>query len=68
MTCTFDNFDAELLASQRSIPYKYVIFTSKVVDSDEWFEYLHAHKRHGDLDRCLQLQPEKLLGLYGGGK
>ena len=59
MTCTFDKFNIELLNHFRSIPYKYVIMNSpKVVDKDDCFEYLHAHKHLGDVNRCLQLSPE----------
>ena len=65
MTCTFDKFNANLLNSLASIPYKYVVHSTKVVDKDDCFEYLHAHHRHGDVNRCLLLHKNKL---HQGGK
>ena len=66
MTCTFATFNADLLKDYSTIPYKYVIYSPKVVDKDDCFEFLHAHKRHGHVDRCLKILPEKALRLYGG--
>ena len=67
MTCTFENFNADLLKSQNSISYKYVVHSAKIIERDDCFEYLHAHQRHGDVDRCLLIPPETLLRLYNGG-
>ena len=66
MTFTFENFDADLLKSFNSISYKYVIFSPKVVEKDDCFEYLHDYHRDGDVDRCLQFPREKLEHYVGG--
>ena len=67
VTFTFDKFNLDLLKHYRSIPYKYVIYSPKVVEEKDCYEYLHAHhRRHGDVNRCLQIPPEKCVQLYGG--
>ena len=69
MTCTFENFNAELLKSFSPVSYKYVVHSTKEVERDDCFEYLHTqHRRHGNVDRCLMIPPEKLLKLYNGGE
>ena len=67
VTFAFDKFNVDLLKHFNSIPYKYVIYSSKVTEEKDCFEYLHAHhQRHGNVDRCLQIPPDKCVQLYGG--
>ena len=55
MSCTFHNFDGKLLDLNAGIPYKYVIYSTKMVEEDDCFEFLHAHKSDGNVNRCLML-------------
>lgn len=57
MVCTFENFNMELLNT--NLPYKYVIHSPKEKESDDCYEYLHAHStRWIDYNRCLVVPAE----------
>ena len=58
MSCTFENFDVEILKTP--FPYKYVIYSPKAKKSEENYEYLHAHSswRDRDYNRCLAIPAE----------
>ena len=61
MTCAIDNFNLKFMIDHHSVPYKYVIINSpKVVETNDCFEYLHAHSKHGDVSRCLHLSFEEM--------
>ena len=65
MMCTFDKFDFEFLLKSRYIAYKYVIINSpKIVEKGDCFEYLHAHSKDGDVDRCLKLSTEEIHRIH----
>ena len=52
MSCTFENFDVEILKTP--LPYKYVIHSPKVKKSEDCYEYLHAFSnRWHEYNRCL---------------
>ena len=62
MWCTFETFDARLFKSDAGIPYKYVVYSPKVVEKDDWFEFLHAHNNYGDPNRYIKLVKKKSHG------
>lgn len=58
MSCTFENFDVEILKTP--LPYKYVVHSPKAKKFEENYEYLHAHSswRDHDYNRCLVIPAE----------
>ena len=57
MIHTFENFDKEIL--NMPLPYKYVIHSPKEKESDDCYEYLHAHStRWMEFNRCLSVPVE----------
>ena len=59
MTCTFKNFDVEIL--KHPLPYKYVVHSPKAKKSEDCYECLHAHTSHWhkEFNRCLFIPPQK---------
>lgn len=47
MWCTFDTFDARLFNYNAGIPYKYVIYSPKMEEKYDCFEFLHGHEKDG---------------------
>ena len=64
MKCTFDKFNFEFLLQYRYVPYKYVIINSPKTDENDCIEYLHAHSKDGDVDRCLRLSTEEIHRIH----
>ena len=58
MTCTL-NIDANILKSPKG--YKYVVYSPKMVQEDDCFEYLHTYSGYyTDLNRCLRINNAEL--------
>lgn len=65
MTCTL-TIDADFLKVPRA--YKYVVYSPKMVEQDDCFEYLHSFAgrthEYRDPNRCLKINPS--YNTYGG--
>ena len=46
------------------MPYKYVIYSPKMVHPDDCYEYYHVYS--GNPNRCLRIAQEKYLQFYEG--
>ena len=60
MTCTFENFDVEIL--KHPLAYKYVVHSPKAKKDEDCYECLHAHDSKWptkEYNRCLKIPPEK---------
>lgn len=67
MTCRLV-IDADLLKGP--FGYKYVVYSPKMVDENDCFEYLHSYigrdYHHRNPDRCLRINPAEFDRVYGG--
>lgn len=65
MTCTL-SIEAELLKGP--VPYKYVIFSPKMIGEDDCYEFLHSFAGYIDPDpnRCLYIDRNKFAQARGG--
>ena len=61
MTCTL-NIDADIL--KNPVPYKYVVYSPKMENKDDCYEYLHGYGWNPN--RCLRIPQNKFSKAYGG--
>ena len=62
MTCTL-SIQAKLL--EEPLEYKYVIFSPKMIGTDDCYEFLHSFG-YRDLNRCLHIDKTKHYQAIGG--
>ena len=48
----------DLLRDQKLIPYKYVVYSPKTREEDDYYEYLHDYSE--TVYRCLRIPPKQL--------
>ena len=67
MTCEL-SIDASLLERQQAIPYKYVIYSPRMVEDNDCWEYLHGVSGQGIVNRCLIIPTKEFKRSSSGGK
>ena len=63
MTCEL-SFDASVLEGQQAIPYKYVVYSPRMVEDNDCWEYLHGVSSWGVANRCLEIPTKEFR--HGG--